>query len=309
MVKSLKHLKKMQSTRIARSLLFLLLLIAVIVVLLGSTFNYLGYKYLRVIPDTDIKSGACQKRVLISQVEDSIICCEKDATKHDWICIAAFDSFNRILTTYYAFMIPLIPLLLTTVIELYFYFHQSKRNLKKEESSSHRNYVTGINLTAHILRLILYGSIFVFRTTFLYMLGDAIQRMLQKIEHINSCWYVDIVKGNSCHEIFDFSDHIVLYMLHYILPAALELAYVIIRISVDKLSSIAGLVKYVMPIIASIVICLVSLRSILFTCMFFHTPLENFVGLLIASFGGFLPILLLLSKPCWAACVYGSTKS
>lgn len=296
----------MQATSVARNIMFLFLLISVIVVFIGSTFNYLGYKYLRVVPDTDVRSGACHKRVLISQVEDSVTCCEKDSTKHDWICIAAFDTYNRILTTYYAFSIPLIPLISTIIIDLYFFIRQSTKHTNGRDDDD--RLVSSPNLSAHILRLVLYCFIFVFRTACLYMLGDKIQKMLQKVAYSSSCWYIDLVKGNRCHDHFDFSDHIVLYMLHYMLPAALELAYVFIRISVEKNSSIAGIIKYFMTIFASIAICLASLRSILFTTMFFHTPMENFVGWLVALLGGYLPVLLIVSKPYWAACVYGSSK-
>lgn len=85
---------------------------------------------------------------------------------------------------------------------------------------------------------------------------------------------------------FDFSDHIVLSIVQYILPCMLEVHYSLILMQRDRRTLIPWL-----AVAAAGAIGLLCLRSMLLTCMFFHTFAENAVGFLIASLVAFLPFV------------------
>ena len=94
---------------------------------------------------------------------------------------------------------------------------------------------------------------------------------------------------HSCKDGFDYSDHIVLHMVQYIIPAAIELAYVRVQcISTNRRSS--STYKYIPTVALAVVIIAVSLRSMLLTGMFFHTGAESFAALLIVFFLFAIPL-------------------
>jgi hypothetical protein len=78
-----------------------------------------------------------------------------------------------------------------------------------------------------------------------------------------------------CKETFDFSDHIVLYCVQYIVVVSLEIAHII------QSGNVAG---YAFSLITAIFIILFSLRALLFTAMFFHSVEENIAAVLIFLF-------------------------
>eukprot|EP01034_Spumella_vulgaris_P027840 gene27840-34621_t len=105
----------------------------------------------------------------------------------------------------------------------------------------------------------------------------------------------------SCRMEFDFSDHVVLAIVQYIIPSMLELYYLLQRTSNSHNANnhsasntpkeeLSKSVWYIMPIMACVAIIALNLRIILFACMFFHTPAENLAALLIALVFGFLPL-------------------
>lgn len=107
-----------------------------------------------------------------------------------------------------------------------------------------------------------------------------------------------------CKLIFDFSDHIVLSMVQYILPCIYEIHY---SLSYHKHTEGANNIKNknnmnykrYFAIIAAIAIILLNLRSILFTTMFFHTSLENITGFLICIILVYLPLYHNYSITLW----------
>eukprot|EP01038_Epipyxis_sp_PR26KG_P008582 gene8582-11597_t len=125
-------------------------------------------------------------------------------------------------------------------------------------------------------------------------------------------WCKDLLPKNKCNTEFDFSDHIVLHIVQFILPCALELHHNIIQynrhIATNNriLTSQSQLLKpgnaannninnpiitYLLPSsLIAIVIIMISLRSILLTAMFFHTPAESAVGTIIALVFSLIPI-------------------
>lgn len=136
---------------------------------------------------------------------------------------------------------------------------------------------------------------------------------------------------------FDFSDHMVLSMVQYIVPCLLELEYLSHRYrqcseTVKAFSAIGSMRSsyqehkqkhdyssvqldelkdetdkneemldhykafkslIVLPIAAVLCLIFLNLRSLLFTSLFFHTPLENLFGYLLAVLG----LLVLYAYP------------
>lgn len=103
----------------------------------------------------------------------------------------------------------------------------------------------------------------------------------------------------------------VLGVVQYMLPCLLELHYTIVLVQTDsgsasKKDSWASLRKrgsYV-ALVVSVGIMLVCLRSMLLTCMFFHTWKENVVGFLIAALVAFLPLCSSTVVNAWVSCAF-----
>jgi Mn2+/Fe2+ NRAMP family transporter len=70
-----------------------------------------------------------------------------------------------------------------------------------------------------------------------------------------------------------------------------------------------GLRIYSPMLIIGGIITIICLRSMLFTCMFFHTHLENLVGYLIATLALGFPLTFFSSTPYWWNCVFGVSLS
>jgi hypothetical protein len=91
---------------------------------------------------------------------------------------------------------------------------------------------------------------------------------------------------------FDFSDHIVLIVVVYMVPCVLEVHDLLMNgakhgdaageIGKDWMSTNLSSHFKKVPLAIAIVQFCVGLRQILFTCMFFHTPSENIVGFFVA---------------------------
>lgn len=122
-----------------------------------------------------------------------------------------------------------------------------------------------------------------------------------------------------CNNEFDFSDHLVLAVVQYIIPSVLEshvsIALITSRVShstIFKLiypdqgfvsSSLGSVPKkygsvvfdlvllcHIFSLTASLCIVLLNFRSIFFTCRYFHSPLESIVGFFVAYFFSYHPI-------------------
>ena len=131
-----------------RALVWIVTVSSALVTLLGSGLNNLGHKYRRALPLED-----CGKEVLNINVPNSTLCCEKAYHDADWVCIAAYDRINKLLSSYYAFIVPGIPLVATIFTEV-----TIQRGLNRS------------TLTAALLRSIIYFCIFIFRTVSEYFL-------------------------------------------------------------------------------------------------------------------------------------------
>jgi len=115
-----------------------------------------------------------------------------------------------------------------------------------------------------------------------------------------------------CKDDFDFSDHIVHIFAHLIIPAVIETAYAVLnRPALDTTSFLTAVngpvsgpydgtnskslkiqkqqemarkrdqVRSFLVYLASAAFVILGLRTLVFTCMFFHTPVENLVSVVI----------------------------
>jgi len=86
--------------------------------------------------------------------------------------------------------------------------------------------------------------------------------------------------------LFDFSDHIVLNVVQYMVPCLLEVHHSLCQLRAARATTGSltfGNYIQVLAVAAAACILLLNMRSMLLTCMFFHTFPENVVGLLIAA--------------------------
>lgn len=108
-----------------------------------------------------------------------------------------------------------------------------------------------------------------------------------------------------CRLAFDFSDHIVLNIVQYIIPCMLETHYSLTLLwSATRADASSGESSIswerrrggrwapVAALCTAATICGFSFRSMLLTCTFFHTLAENVVGLVLAVSVAFLPFLV-----------------
>lgn len=222
----------------------------------------------------------CRQGVLNIYQSSSNICCEPLST--DIICNVTYDPFNYALSSYWAWIIALIPLLCTTIGEMVFSRLNAKRTMK---------------------RLFLYLLIMAFRLIVLFLLASEIQVFFT--ERPKDCWYKALMRNGKCKSSFDFSDHIVLFLVHYLLPASLELEYIYYTIQEEAFmnntaTSIShqtvGIAKYIpntqywLTILTASAITFLSYRGIYSTTLLFHTPLECLVAMVI----GLSTILLVI---------------
>lgn len=317
------------TTQTLRRLLFLSMGISLLVLLLGCGYNSEGLKY------TKAKvTNTCHRNILALTRPLSMQCCDEIHHRSEWLCIASFDHFNRYLTSFHgAWLIPLLPLLCNLLSDLFMSFLPSPVTSTTTttttmatgySSSSSSSYSLGksasedilvnvrsdrvsANLTAHLLRFILYFVIFVFRTVILYMVMTFVQEAIEGHPH-SDCWYAEHLRSHSCKDAFDFSDHIVLWVAHFIIPATMEIAYAACHFFSNKGSSLISLFRFGATIFSALVIMGCAVRGILLTSMFFHTPLESVVGFGLVLSTIVVPIYILAGKPYWRACIYGGIK-
>ena len=99
-----------------------------------------------------------------------------------------------------------------------------------------------------------------------------------------------ILSTGRCKDAFDFSDHVVLHMAQYMIPSAIELAYVYLQCTRTDIKA-ASVYKYFLTIISAASIIAISLRGILQTGMFFHSGAENVTAGLVVFVFVIAPLL------------------
>ena len=84
-----------------------------IVILTGAGLNDLGHKYSKSLSHDD-----CTRELLVLHIPHSQMCCDDDIHASDWVCIAGFDRINRIMSSKWAYVLPVIPFGLTVITDL-----------------------------------------------------------------------------------------------------------------------------------------------------------------------------------------------
>jgi hypothetical protein len=105
-----------------------------------------------------------------------------------------------------------------------------------------------------------------------------------------------------CYNEFDYSDHIVLFVVQYVFISAIEIAYVLERRSRTRqpltIASLLGSAD-ALTVIPAAALILLSLRGALFTSMFFHTVAENLTALAVIIVFAFVPLLYFSRSSYW----------
>ena len=89
--------------------------VTVVLVLIGCGLNDLQDKYSRYS-----HLQTCTKGVLALNMKSSEFCCDEPLHQTEWICLAAYDFVNSIMTSVHAFYIPLLPALCTFLVDVLF---------------------------------------------------------------------------------------------------------------------------------------------------------------------------------------------
>lgn len=221
--------------------------ILIIVVFVGSAINYRGAKFSRVSKYAKMNLKSCNHEMFDRNSPNTLLCCDDNP---QWMCLAAQDQFTQLLSSRLAFVLPLIPWIFNSSYDLWYYGSK------------------GINLAGQ--RLSIHMTLILLRTFVLYAFAEFI---LHPNQPQHSCWYVEFTRDKKCRDYFDFSDHIVLFYGQYILPAIIEFTYASISFGTGS----NNWVFYISTLLSSSAIFIYS-RCILFTTLFFHTPLESIVA-------------------------------
>ncbi|KAL3663794.1 hypothetical protein V7S43_011208 [Phytophthora oleae] len=141
----------------------------------------------------------------------------------------------------------------------------------------------------YVRRGLLYVAMMALRTVVLYMgLGLVEKRLVHLLmgHSDQSCWYADLRRGKRCPADFDHSDHIVLLVSHYLAIPLFEWFAVSVESAGRSLKR--TLLRGWIIIIGALATYL-----LFFTASYFHTTMENLVGLVIAQGCVMTPLMLL----------------
>lgn len=116
----------------------------VLIIFLGSGLNNLDQKYSRT---SSRALTDCRREIFILSIPDSKHCCDSAIRSLDWVCVASFDKINMISSSRWAFMMPLLPFVMT-ICSSYASEFQTRKSSKEPHSK----------------RLILYICIILYRS-------------------------------------------------------------------------------------------------------------------------------------------------
>lgn len=196
-------------------------LVLLFVVALGSGLNYHALKY------SSSRGTACERGVLTLNIPHSHHCCDSSVHFNDWVCSATYDPINKVVSSKWGYAFAFLPFLLNSVVDL----------MQASSITSH--------LLAGILkRFFFYVSLYVFRKLCLYDLLNAVQDFSSGAnagkEVESEFWAKDFVSPSKWDMTFDFSDHIVLFVVVFVIPCVLELHYSITRMLIQGTAITGG---------------------------------------------------------------------
>lgn len=141
-----------------------------------------------------------------------------------------------------------------------------------------------------VRRALLYLTLMGVRSFVLYVGFNEIEKNVTRLlfgsASGDSCWYAHLRRNQRCMPHFDHSDHLVLLVSHYLAISIFE--WFALSIECPTRS-----VKKVVLQLWIVFIAGLATYMLFFTASYFHTALENLVGLVIAQVGIMLPLYLL----------------
>lgn len=267
--------------RIFKTIAILILLVAVFIILLGGALNNIQVKYSRYRD-----AGKCAHGLFVLEIENSEFCCDEHYHETDWACMAAYDRVNLVFSSVLAWVVPLLPFLCTVATDAWSHHRSTEASQSSATSSKGdvppRSHLIGV----HTRRVVLYFMLFIFRTVVLYRAGGVLETLLQSDGADASCWYSSLPGVSGCKQSFDYSDHLVLLLAHFVTVAGLEATYVI------YVSNLQPLREYWATMLCAVAVTGLAGRTLLFTGMFFHTYQENFLALGVFAVFVLLPLSL-----------------
>lgn len=145
-------------------------------------------------------------------------------------------------------------------------------------------------IRVRVRRALLYLAIMAVRTVVLYMGLNELERrvvwLLFPDAGRDACWYAPLRRNERCSPLFDHSDHLVLLVTHYV--AVLVFEWFALRVECPGQSVKKAALQAWIVLIAG-----TAVYTLFFTASYFHTALENLVGLVVAQAGVMLPLYLL----------------
>ncbi len=63
-------------------------------------------------------SMSCKRGLLTLDKEGSDFCCSNEGLRATWVCYSAYEEINKVMTTRWAFVLPLLPLACTIMVDL-----------------------------------------------------------------------------------------------------------------------------------------------------------------------------------------------
>lgn len=144
--------------------------------------------------------------------------------------------------------------------------------------------------------LIVYIALIAWRAIVLYYaLGEYVEGQLDVSKRPEWCWYDGMRRKGRCAKRFDFADHVVLFSVNYILVIAVEQARDA-RHDMMNAAAIRSAIWWRIPrYIVVTTFQVICLQSQLVTAAYFHTPLECFVGLAVATIAAIVPVTSVLA--------------
>ncbi|KAL4086440.1 hypothetical protein PRIC1_014144 [Phytophthora ramorum] len=240
---------------------------ALLLVVVFYTSQRFPHKFVRVLGDCDSN----WLHVDAAEGSDTICCNNEEGGYEDAPCYTGMDLMPVLGSLKGAWTIPLSALV----------FNYGSMMLGPNVSMP--------RVRVYVRRGLLYVAVMALRTGVLYMgLGVVEKRLVHLLmgHSDHSCWYADLRRGKRCPADFDHSDHIVLLVSHYLAITLFEWFAVSVEYGAPSLKR--TLLRAWLVFVGAIATYL-----LFFTASFFHTTMENLVGLIIAQGCVMLPLMLL----------------
>jgi hypothetical protein len=97
----------------------------------------------------------------------------------------------------------------------------------------------------------------------------------------SDCWYLPLVNYKGCKDNFDYSDHVVLYMVQYGLPCLIEISHAMAHSLANH--------KFIATFILAGLLLVNSIKGVIATAIHFHTREETIVAILVSLGLAYLP--------------------